>query len=105
MLDLTKCKSLNSINTSNTELGIDLGTGSAVNIINLGSPTSITIKNPTNLTPNGVMVDSYGNLSFLDLRNVPNAKTYSVFEKIMDIFIVGGYIIEGEALNSDGTTT
>lgn len=82
---MTKCKSLNSINTSNTELGIDLGTGSAVSTINLGNPTSITIKNPTNLVPSGVTVGSYGNLNFLDLRNVPNTKTYSVFEKIMDI--------------------
>ena len=49
------------------------------------------------------MVDSYGNLNFLDLRNVPNAKTYSVFEKIMDIFILGGVIIEKKALQNDGT--
>jgi hypothetical protein len=97
---LTKCKSLTSLDASGTELGVDFGTGSAVTLFTLGNPTSITLKNPISLTPNGVTVSTYGNLTSLDLRNIPNAKTYSVFDKIFKTYMFGGQIIQNMQLNT-----
>jgi hypothetical protein len=101
VLDLTKCKQLSELNTKGTDLGVDFGTGSTIRIMNLGTPTSITLKNPANLTPAGVSVNSYGNLTSLDLRNVPNAKTYSVFEKIFKTYMFGGNFVRGYQIDRD----
>jgi hypothetical protein len=81
-IDVSNLIRLTTLNTSATDIGVDFGTGSHIETLHLGSPSSIVLKNPTRLTPSGVTVDSYGNLTSLDLRNVPNAATYSVFERV-----------------------
>jgi hypothetical protein len=48
----------------------------------VGSPTSISLVNPTVLTPVGVVVDSYGNLDSLVIKNIPNTKSYTMFDKV-----------------------
>jgi hypothetical protein len=48
----------------------------------VGSPTSISLVNPTVLTPAGVVVDSYGNLDSLVIKNIPSTKSYVMFDKI-----------------------
>ena len=101
-IDVSNLISLTTLNTSATNISVDFGTGSHVETLHLGAPSSIVLKNPTQLTPSGVTVDSYGNLTSLDLRNVPNAATYSVFEKIMKMFIVGGIVIKNASLDSNG---
>ena len=94
--------SLTSINTSGTELGVDFGTGSNIVNITLGNPSSIVLKNPTSsqLIPDRVSVGSYCNLTSLDLRNVPNTKTYAVFDKIFKTYVYGGTINWGYELVS-----
>lgn len=104
-LDLTKCMSLTSIDTSGTELGVDFGTGSGITNIVLGSPTSFILKNPTssNLVPANVTVKSCSNITSLDIRNIPNAKTYTIFEKVFKTWAIGAEIYIGYYMNDNGT--
>jgi hypothetical protein len=81
-LDVSGCTRLVELNTSNTSLNVDFGTGSSITVIHLGNPASIILKNPTAITPNGITVDGYANLESLDIRNIPGAKTYNAFDKI-----------------------
>ena len=84
VLNLSGMSNLRVLNASGTNLSADFGTGSGVTTISLGSPTSIILKNPTSLAPAGVTVGTYGNLTSLDLRNIPDLKTYAVFDKIFN---------------------
>jgi hypothetical protein len=77
-------------------------TGTKVTKYEVGAPTSISLINPTSLIPSGVVVDSYGNLDSLVLKNVPNNKAYALFDKIMSTYVYGGNIIFGKHIN-DGT--
>lgn len=87
-LDVTSCRSLTSINTTNTNLGVDFGIGSGITNIVLGSPTSFTLKNPVGINTNNVTVNSYGNITSVDIRNIKttsnNVNTYAVFDKIFN---------------------
>ena len=94
-LDLTNCKYITTVNTEGTSLGVSLGTGSAITSLSLGNPVSVSIVSPTSLTPSGVSAESYGNTTSVDIRNIPNAKTYSVFEKIFKNYIFGGTMTFG----------
>jgi hypothetical protein len=48
----------------------------------VGIPTSISLVNPTILQPSAVLVDSSANIDSLELVNIPNNKSYSMFDKI-----------------------
>lgn len=97
--------SLTSIDTSGTELGVDFGTGSGIINIVLGSPTSFILKNPasSNLVPANVTVKSCSNITSLDIRNIPNAKTYTIFEKVFKTWAIGAEIYIGYYMNDNGT--
>jgi hypothetical protein len=101
-LDLTNCKYITTVNASGTSLGVLLGADSHVSILNLGSPTSISIVNPLYLNPTGTTVTSYSNLTSIDLKNIPNAKTYSMLEKILDNWSFGAEIYIGYFMGNDG---
>lgn len=84
VLNLSGMSNLRVLNASGTNLSADFGTGSGITSFSLGNPTSIVLKNPTSLAPTGVTVGTYGNLTSLDLRNIPDTKTYAVFDKIFN---------------------
>ena len=82
-LDLSNCIHLQSLNTSGTTLSVNFGTGSPAETIHLGTPSSVVIDSPTSLAPNGVTVDHSANISSLEIINIPNNKSFTIFDKIM----------------------
>jgi hypothetical protein len=76
------CPDILSIDVSGTTINIDVPTQPILTKYELGTPTEISLINPTVLTPAGVVVDSYANLDSLDLLNIPNNKSFSMFDKI-----------------------
>jgi hypothetical protein len=50
----------------------------------LGTPTQVSIINPTAIQPSGVKVDSAEDIDFIDLINIPNNKSFSMFAKIIN---------------------
>jgi hypothetical protein len=51
----------------------------------LGTPTQVSIINPTTIQPSGVKVDSAEDIDSIDLVNIPNNKSFSMFAKIMNL--------------------
>ena len=84
-LDLTKCKSLQTLDTTGTTLGVNLGTGSVIENLYLGSPTSFTIKSPTSLQVMNVQISSSNNIDSIVIEDMNNYKSYSLFGKIIKV--------------------
>ena len=82
-IDLSMCTELVEVDCSGTSLSITLPTNPKVTKYELGTPTSVSIINPTVLQPSGVVVDNAYNITSIDIRNIPNNKTYTMFGKIM----------------------
>jgi hypothetical protein len=81
-IDLTQCTDIRQVDASGTMVSIIMPTEPKVTKYEVGVPTSINLENPTVLTPAGVVVDSYGNLDSLVIKNTPNTKSYAMFDKI-----------------------
>jgi hypothetical protein len=81
-IDLSECENIEQVDASGTSVNIILPTSPKVTKYELGSPTSIRIINPTILQPSAVLVDSSANIDSLELVNIPNNKSYSMFDKI-----------------------
>lgn len=81
-IDLTMCTDLESVDASGTSINVLIPEGSKITKYELGTPTKVSIIDPTQLAPSGVVVDSWADLESLDLVNIPNAKSFSMFEKI-----------------------
>jgi len=81
-IDLTMCHDIREVDASGTSINVLVPENAPLTKYEVGTPTSISLINPTVLTPAGVVVDSYGNLDSLDLVNIPNNKSFAVFEKI-----------------------
>ena len=91
-IDLTMCTDLRQVDASSTSVNVLVPEGTKITKYEVGAPTSISIVNPTVLQPNGVVVGSYANIDSLVLKNVPNNKTYTMFDKITQVFVLGGEI-------------
>ena len=82
-VDISMCTDIRQVDATGTTVSIIMPTESKVTKYEVGTPTSINLENPTVLTPAGVKVSSYENLNYLVIKNIPNAKSYTVFGKIM----------------------
>ena len=82
-IDLSNNPNIIEVDASGTSINVILPTNPKVTKYELGTPTSVNISNPTVLTPSGVVVDHSSNITSLDLINIPNNNTYSMFNKIM----------------------
>lgn len=89
-IDLSNNPDIVEVDASGTTINVILPTNPKVTKYELGAPTSVNISNPTVLTPSGVVVDSYANITSLDIVNIPNNNTYAMFDKIMSTYVVGG---------------
>jgi hypothetical protein len=77
------CPELLEVDASGTTINVNIPTGSKITKYELGLPTEVNIINPTVLQPSGVELDGYKDITSLDIRNIPNNKTYAMFGKIM----------------------
>ena len=81
-IDLTDCQNITQVDASGTTINVLVPEGAILTKYELGTPTSINLINPTVLQPSGVVVDNYANLNSLELVNIPNNKSFSMFDKI-----------------------
>ena len=84
-LNLFLNKELLILDMSGTTINAILPTGSKLTTFEQGTPTSISLLNPTQLQPTNVKVDSTTNLTSLILANIPNTKTFAMLAKILNI--------------------
>jgi len=87
------------VDASGTTVSIIMPTEPKVTKYEVGVPTSINLENPTVLTPAGVLVDSYVNLDSLVIKNIPSTKSYAMFDKITNMYVIGGSINYGYRIN------
>ena len=81
-IDLTPCTHITEVDASGTTVNVLVPENAPLTKYEVGSPTSISIINPTVLQPSGVVVDNYANLDSLDIVNIPNNKSFTMFDKI-----------------------
>lgn len=81
-MDLTNCLDITQVDASGTTVNVLVPDSSKLTKYEVGTPTNISITNPTVLTPSGVKVDNASQLGSLVITNVPNTKTYATFYKI-----------------------
>lgn len=84
-IDLSSCSELREVDASGTNINILVPTGSKLTKYELGTPTQISIVDPTSLAPSGVNVDSVLSLNSLEIVNIPNNKSFTMFGKIMGV--------------------
>ena len=82
-IDLSNNLDIEEVDASGTNINITLPSNPKVTKYELGVPTEVSIIDPTVLQPSGVVVDNAYNIASLDVRNIPNNKTYTMFGKIM----------------------
>ena len=84
-LDVTLNTNLLTLDMSGTNVNVTLPTGSKVTTLEYGSPSTISMLSPTQLTPAGLKIDSVTNLTSLTISNIANNKTFAMFAKIFNI--------------------
>ena len=91
-VDLTMCPEITQVDASGTTVNVLVPTGTKVTNYEVGAPATVSIVNPTQLTPAGVKVDSYHNIDSLDLVNIPDNKSFTMFAKVMEKYVIGGTV-------------
>lgn len=84
-IDLTNNVEIEEIDASGTTINIDIPDGAKLIKYELGTPTKISIKNPTQLQYTNVVVDNSNNLEDLIIINMPNGDSFKTFAKIMNL--------------------
>jgi hypothetical protein len=77
------CTGILSVDCSGTTINVSVPQNAPLTKYEVGTPTEISLINPTVLAPAGVVVDNFANLNSLDLINIPNNKSFSMFDKII----------------------
>ena len=84
-IDLSDCPNITTVTATGTSINVYLPQGSGVTSYSLGTPTEIILDSPTTIAPANVTVTSVTNLDSLELINIPNNKSFTMFGKIMGI--------------------
>lgn len=84
-IDLTMCPNITQVDASGTSINVLVPSNAPLTKYELGTPTSINLTNPTVLTPAGVVVDDETSLTSLDIVNIHNNKSFTMFAKIMNL--------------------
>ena len=84
-IDLSDCPNITTVTATGTSINVYLPQGSGVTSYSLGTPTEIILDSPTAIAPTNVTVTSVTNLDSLELINIPNNKSFTMFGKIMGI--------------------
>ena len=84
-IDLTANTKLTQVDASGTTINVSIPQGSGITKYELGTPTQISIVNPTALTPSGVKVDSMTNVASVDIVGIPNNKSFNTFYNLYNV--------------------
>lgn len=84
-IDLSMCPDIEEVDASGTTINVLVPSASKLTKYELGTPTSVSLINPTALTAAGTKVDVSTNIASVDIVNMPNNKSFSTFAKIMNI--------------------
>ena len=87
-VDLTMCPDIEQVDFSGTEVDVLVPANAPLTKYEVGIPTTISLVNPTVLQPSGVEVDIANNITSINLLNIPNNKSFSMFEKIVQNEVV-----------------
>jgi hypothetical protein len=82
-IDLTSLENITSVDASGTTVNISIPENSDITKYELGTPTIISIKNPTSLAVANTKVDNSSSLNSVELVNIANNKSYAMFSKIV----------------------
>lgn len=82
-IDLTNCTDIREVDASGIDINILVPENAKLTKYEVGKPTEIHLINPTVLQPSGVLVEGCKNIDSLDIVNIPNNNSFSMFEKIM----------------------
>lgn len=104
-VDISMCTDIRQVDATGTTVSIIMPTEPKVTKYEVGAPASINLENPTVLTPAGVDVTTYANLDSLVIKNIPSTKSYTIFDKVMNKYILGGLIYFGLYYASSEDTT
>lgn len=85
-IDFSACANMTSLDLRGTVVSpIFTNNQSLIQTLKLGTPTSVNIQNPTQLTPSGVTVADSTSITSVDLVNQPNCASFTMFAKIMNL--------------------
>lgn len=84
-IDLTANTKITQVDASGTTINVSIPQGSGITKYELGTPTQISIVNPTALTPSGVKVDSMANAASVDIIGIPNNKSFNTFYNLYNV--------------------
>ena len=81
-IDLTMCSDILEVDASGTTVNVLVPERASLTKYELGTPTTISLVNPTVLTPAQVVVDHSASIDSLEIVNIPNNKSFTMFDKI-----------------------
>ena len=84
-IDLTDNEDIRQVDASGTTVNVILPVNPKVTKFELGTPTAVSIINPTSITTQNVTVGNSSNITSVDLVNIPNNKSFTMFAKIMNL--------------------
>lgn len=93
-IDLTMCADLEEVDASGTSINVFIPADSKVTKYELGLPTSVSIVRPTVLTPSGVWLAGYKNLTSLQIvkGSSQTCNAFQLFDKITQNYFGAMYI-------------
>jgi len=71
-IDLSLCPNIIEVDASGTNINVIIPENSGITKYELGTPTTISIVNPTDLTPGAILVDDSTLLNSVTLVNLKN---------------------------------
>jgi hypothetical protein len=101
-IDLTTCSEITKVYATGTTVNVLVPNEAKLTNYEVGKPSSISIINPTVLTPEGIRVIGYDNLDSLDLINIPNNKSFRAFAKVMKS--IGAEVLYNTYITGNGDT-
>lgn len=84
-INLSMCDDLEEVDASGTTINVVVPTGTKLTKYELGTPTAISLINPTVIEPSQVVVDTSTNITSVDLINIPNNESFTMFAKVMNL--------------------
>ena len=82
-VDLTSNPLVNEVYLSDTNLNATLPANPIITKLSLGTPTEVKLINPTRITVSNTTVQDPVNLNSIELINIPENRTFAMFDKIM----------------------